>query len=336
MKVPPGDASRRAGEIVSAGSVIMKRKRKRRWIWILLLIPVIWLVGSIGLSFVWPGVSNLQKTNPLKTSFMEYREDEWRREGKSIRIRQRWVPLARISPYVMKAVIIAEDDKFWRHEGFDYAAIQKAVEKDLKQRKFKVGGSTISQQLAKNLFLTPSKNPIRKVREAIYTWRMEENLSKKRILELYLNVAEWGQGIFGIEMAAQHYFGKSAASLSAMEAARLAAVLPNPRLYSPTGNSRYVTYRSEKIYGIMVRRGIVIEEYEEVLQGPRETGADPSAGITVTIVPEEKASSSSPSTPVSGNAGNPPAPLVESPPQGPNPSPSPHPGEPETPRHPGP
>ncbi len=262
---------------------------KKKWIWLLLLIPVVWLIGSIGLSFVWPGVSKFQKVNPLKTSFMEYREDEWRSQGKGIRIQQRWVPLGRISPYVVKAVIIAEDDKFWRHEGFDYDAIQKAIEKDLKQKKFKVGGSTISQQLAKNLFLKPSRNPVRKIREAIYTWRMEENLSKKRILELYLNVAEWGEGIFGIEMAARHHFGKSASALSAMEAARLAAVLPNPRLYSPTGNSRYVNYRSQKIYGIMVRRGIVIEEYEEVLQDAGEAVSDEAGGITATAGQDEKA-----------------------------------------------
>jgi monofunctional biosynthetic peptidoglycan transglycosylase len=257
------------------------RRKKRSWVWVLLGIPLLWLVGSIGISFVWPDVAKLRKVNPVKTSFMEYREDEWKREGKDLRIRQRWVPLGRVSPYVVKAVLIAEDDKFWRHEGFDYDAIQKAVEKDLKQRKFKVGGSTISQQLAKNLFLTPSKNPVRKLREAVYTWRLEENLSKKRIIELYLNVAEWGPGVFGIEMAAQHHFGKPAASLSAMEAARLAAVLPNPRVYSPTGGSRYVNYRSEKIYGIMVRRGIVIEEYEEVVQDPRGSEADPRGGATV-------------------------------------------------------
>ena len=303
---------------------------KKKWIWLLLLIPVVWLIGSIGLSFVWPGVSKFQKVNPVKTSFMEYREDEWRSQGKGIRIQQRWVPLGRISPYVVKAVIIAEDDKFWRHEGFDYDAIQKAIEKDLKQKKFKVGGSTISQQLAKNLFLTPSRNPVRKIREAIYTWRMEENLSKKRILELYLNVAEWGEGIFGIEMAARHHFGKSASALSAMEAARLAAVLPNPRLYSPTGNSRYVNYRSQKIYGIMVRRGIVIEEYEEVLQDAGEAVSDEAGGITATAGQDEKAPGASPETFAPGGLQTP---AQENRPQ--ERKPEPLPGEPQPSRYPG-
>jgi len=197
---------------------------------------------------------------------MEYREKEWKREGKKYKIRQNWVSLSRISPYLIKAVLISEDDKFWSHEGFDYEAIQKAIEKDVKSKKFKLGGSTISQQLAKNLYLSPEKNPVRKIREAIITWRMERALTKKRILELYLNVAEWGDaGIFGIEAASEHYYGKPASELSPEEAARLASVLPNPRKYNPLGDSRYVVHRADLIYSIMVRRGIVIPEYEEVI-----------------------------------------------------------------------
>jgi len=205
---------------------------------------------------------------------MEYREEEWKQQGKKYRIQQKWAPLSRISPYLIKAVLIGEDDRFWSHEGFDYAALQKALEKDIKAKKFKLGGSTISQQLAKNLYLSPSKNPIRKIREAVITWRMERVLSKKRILELYLNVAEWGDaGIFGIEMAARHYYGKSAAELSPEEAARLAAVLPNPRKFNPLGDSRYVTNRSNLIYSIMVKRGIVVPEYDEVIEG-EQSGQD--------------------------------------------------------------
>jgi monofunctional biosynthetic peptidoglycan transglycosylase len=215
--------------------------------------------------FLFPDISKLKKQNPQKTSFMEYREQEWQREGKKYRIQQKWVPLSRISPYLIKAVLIAEDDKFWKHEGFDYEAMQKALEKDIKEKKFKLGGSTISQQLAKNLYLSPSKNPLRKIREAIITWRMERILRKKRILELYLNVAEWGdKGIFGIETASRNYYGKSASELNPEEASRLASVLPNPRKFNPLGESRYVTHRSNLIYNIMVKRGIVIPEYEEV------------------------------------------------------------------------
>lgn len=221
------------------------------------------LLLSIVYYFIFPDVSKLKKENPKKTSFMEYREEEWQKKGKRIEIKQTWIPFSRISPYLVKAVLIAEDDKFWKHEGFDFEAIEKAVEKDIKQKKFKFGGSTISQQLAKNLYLSPSKNPARKIKEAILTWRIEKTLSKKRILELYLNMAEWGEGIFGIGAASFHYYGKSALDLSPEEAARLASVLPNPRKYSPTGTSRYVANRSKIIYNIMVKRGIVEPEYED-------------------------------------------------------------------------
>lgn len=228
--------------------------------------------------FVYPDISRLKKENPKKTAMMEYREKEWARQGKKYKVNQRWVSYGAISPYLVKAVLIAEDDKFWQHEGFDYEAMQKAIEKDIKAKKFKLGGSTISQQLSKNLFLSPSKNPVRKVREAIITWRIERALAKRRILELYLNVAEWGdKGIFGIEAAARHYYGKPASALGPEEAARLAAVLPNPRKFNPLGGSRYVESRSRLIYRIMERRGIVVPEYEEV-SGEQPEGAPDSAG----------------------------------------------------------
>jgi monofunctional biosynthetic peptidoglycan transglycosylase len=239
---------------------------------------LIFSAGIILYFLLFPDIGRLKTENPRKTSFMEYREREWEREGKKYRIQQKWVPLSRISPYLIKAVLIAEDDKFWSHEGFDYEALQKAIEKDIKAKKFKLGGSTISQQLAKNLYLSPSKNPLRKIREAIITLRMERALTKKRILELYLNVVEWGdRGIFGIESASRHYFGKTASELSAEEAARLASILPNPRKYNPLSESRYVTHRSNLIYSIMVRRGIVVPEYEEV------TGEEKGGDITPEI-----------------------------------------------------
>lgn len=226
---------------------------------------ILTLFGNIGLYLVYPDVSKLKKGHPKKTAFMEYREKEWLKQGKKKKIQYKWVPLSKISPYLIKAVIIAEDDKFWSHEGFDFEAMQKAIEKDIKKKKFRAGGSTISQQLAKNLYLSPAKNPVRKLKEAIITWRIERTLSKRRIIELYLNVAEWGDGLFGIETAARHYLGKSASSLTALEAADLASVLPNPIRYKPTGMSGYVRNRSARIYKIMVRRGIVIPEYEEVM-----------------------------------------------------------------------
>ena len=221
---------------------------------------------SIAYYLIFPDVSKLKKDNPAKTSFMKYREREWQEKGKKRKINQVWVPFSHISSYLVKAVLIAEDDKFWRHEGFDFEAIEKAIEKDIKQKKFKFGGSTISQQLAKNLYLSPSKNPVRKIKEAVLTWRIERTLSKRRILELYLNVAEWGDGVFGIGAASLHYYGKSASDLNPEEAALLASVLPNPRKYSPVKESRYVANRSRIIYNIMVKRGIVEPEYEEEIE----------------------------------------------------------------------
>ena len=235
-------------------------RKFKRILFSIFLLALAAIVLNISYYIVFPDVSRLKKENPKKTSFMEYREREWHEKSKKIKTRQIWTPLSQVSPYLVKAVLIAEDDKFWRHEGFDFEAIQKAIEKDIKEKKFKFGGSTISQQLAKNLYLTPSKNPVRKIKEAILTWRIENNLSKKRILEIYLNIAEWGEGIFGIEAASRHYYGKPSSELAAEEAARLASVLPNPRKYNPTGTSSYVENRSRLIYSIMVKRGIVVDE----------------------------------------------------------------------------
>jgi monofunctional biosynthetic peptidoglycan transglycosylase len=237
------------------------RKKPLTWIFLgflLLLLPFLLYLLII------PDVSKLRKENPKKTAFMEYREKEWKEKGRSIRIHQTWVPLSEISPYLVKAVLIAEDDKFWRHEGFDYEAIRKAIERDLRAKRLKFGGSTISQQLARNLYLSPEKSVLRKMDEALITWRIERILSKKRILELYLNVAEWGEGIFGIEEASRHYYGKPSSQLTPLEATRLAAVLPSPNKYNPVGDQRYVATRANDIYNIMIQRGIILPEYREV------------------------------------------------------------------------
>jgi monofunctional biosynthetic peptidoglycan transglycosylase len=232
---------------------------------ITLILMGTYFIIDIGRYLIYPDISYLKKNRPPKTAFMRYREKVWQEKGIKRKIINIWVPISSVSPYVMKAVIIAEDDKFWSHEGFDFEAMQKALEKDIKKKKFNAGGSTISQQLAKNLYLSPAKNPVRKIKEAILTWRLEKKLSKRRIMELYLNVAEWGDGIFGIEAAARKHYGKSASALTAREAATLAAVIPNPRRYKPNGTSRYVENQSERIYQIMVRRGIVIPEYDDVI-----------------------------------------------------------------------
>ena len=228
------------------------------------LILVLIAITLAGLYFfALPDLSSLKKNVPGKTSLMSLREAEWKKKGIKRASYRVWVPYSRISPYLVKAVIISEDDKFWSHEGFDYEAIKKAVEKDIKAGKFKAGGSTISQQLARNLFLTPEKSALRKLREAAITWKIERTLSKRRIIELYLNVVEWGDGLYGAEAASRYYFGKSASDLTPMEAARLAVVLPNPRRLNASGDQPYVEGRAGVIYDIMVKRGIVIPELED-------------------------------------------------------------------------
>lgn len=221
------------------------------------------------LSFIYllsfSNISRLKKENPKKTSFMEYREGESKKKGKSYKITQIWVPLNIVPSHLIKAVLIAEDDKFWSHEGFDFEAIKKAIEKDIKKGKFAFGGSTITQQLARNLYLTPEKALLRKIKEAIITWRIERVITKKRILELYLNVVEWGDGIFGIEAASRYYYNKPSSELNPEESARLVAVLPNPKRYSPTGESKYIEMRARLILDIMKMRGIIPPEYEEII-----------------------------------------------------------------------
>jgi len=251
----------------------------RRLIMRILLVAVLGFAAFLGSYFVYPDVGELAKKNPGKTAFMEWREAQWAEKGEKKRITQRWVPLSAVSPLLIKAILIGEDDKFYQHEGFDYEALEQALEKNLKAGRFAAGASTISQQLTKNLFLSPTKSLTRKAKEAILTWRMEQTLSKRRILELYVNVAEWGDGIFGIEAASRHYFHKSASQLSSMEAARLASVLPNPIRFSAVGDQKYVTFRSRLIHSIMVRRGVAIDGFQEVMEAKDEPGLEaPAAG----------------------------------------------------------
>lgn len=237
--------------------------KKRRFLRKVLLITIALVAFATGVLFAYPDFNRLKKENPKDTAFMRHAIEKARDEGKTLRIKQQWVGLSRISPSLVSAVLIGEDDKFYQHEGFDYEALQKAIEKDLKAGKLKAGGSTISQQLVKNLYLSPSRNPLRKLVEAIWTWRMERALTKRRILEIYLNVAQWGEGIYGIEAAARKYYGKSASALDAHESARLAAVLPNPVRYNPLGDSRYVQNRAAAISKVMQQRGHVDREYEQ-------------------------------------------------------------------------
>jgi monofunctional biosynthetic peptidoglycan transglycosylase len=158
-----------------------------------------------------------------------------------------WVPLSRISPHLRHAVVAAEDASFFTHEGFDWEGMKEAAKYNLEAGELKRGGSTITQQLAKNLYLSSERSLFRKAREALITRSLEQHLTKKRILELYLNVAEWGQGIYGAEAAARHHFGKPSYDLTADEAAWLAAILPSPRRYDPLRKTTFLTRRHERI-----------------------------------------------------------------------------------------
>ena len=239
-----------------------KFRRRKILKWTLLVILMALLLG-VGYNLVFPDISRLKKEAPKMTAFMKYRQQMSRKAGKNPGIACTWMPLDKISPYLVQAVVVSEDDKFWSHKGFDFEAIKTALKKDIRNKTWRYGGSTITQQLAKNLFLSPSKNPIRKIREVILTWRLESILSKKRTLELYLNVVEWGAGIFGAEAASQRYYGKPASDLSPQEAAHLAVVLPSPRRYNPLSGSDYIEDRAREVLDIMVKRGIVVPEEAE-------------------------------------------------------------------------
>jgi monofunctional glycosyltransferase len=187
---------------------------------------------------------------PDQTAFMSYRLGEMREKSIAPTLKYQWVEYEKISRNLKRAMIAAEDSTFVEHEGFDWDGIQLAMEKNKKRGRYVAGGSTITQQLAKNLFLSPEKSYLRKGQEAIITLMLEYTLDKERILELYLNVIEWGNGVFGAEAAARRYFGVSAAQLSAEQAAKLAAMAPNPRFYERNGNAPGL----RKKIGIIVAR----------------------------------------------------------------------------------
>ena len=180
---------------------------------------------------------------PDSTAFMQRRLDVLREANPRARLQHRWVPYARISDPLKRAVVAAEDAKFLDHEGFDWEAIQKALEKNERRGRVVAGGSTISQQLAKNLFLSAERSWLRKAQEAVLTAMLEHAMDKRRILELYLNFAEWGEGVFGAEAAARHHFGVSAAQLDAAQAVWLAAILPSPRRYARGASTPYLDGR---------------------------------------------------------------------------------------------
>lgn len=195
----------------------------------------------------WFDVATLKTRNPAETALMRQRLREAESQNKRLSIKQKWISLSRLPRYVINAVVVAEDGTFWEHNGFDWFEVRQSVQKNWEKKKAARGASTITQQLAKNLYLSTSKDPLRKLKEALITVLLEHHLDKNRILEIYMNVIEWGRGMFGIEAAAETYFGRSASTLTFEQALRLAAVIPSPLRHRPNDDSRYVLWRKNMV-----------------------------------------------------------------------------------------
>ncbi|MFI5361143.1 MAG: monofunctional biosynthetic peptidoglycan transglycosylase [Elusimicrobiota bacterium] len=211
-----------------------------------------------------PDVRPLKKSPPKTTAYIELRRREAAAKGRRFDLRWTWVPADEISDNLKKAVVTAEDDTFYRHDGVDLDALRAAWKRDKKEGKLKMGGSTIDMQLARNLYLSPAKNPLRKLKEMLIARRLDRELGKRRVLELYLNVVEWGRGVFGCEAAARAYFDKSCAELTPDEAVAMAVVLPNPRRWDPAKRGPYVERNSARIVARMAASGLWPDDEDDV------------------------------------------------------------------------
>jgi monofunctional biosynthetic peptidoglycan transglycosylase len=224
-----------------------------RWLWraVALLLASVFLYQLWFFLHVWYWVDH----NPGRSAFMEARLEDLQSKKPQTALKHIWVPYNHISVHLKHALIAAEDARFLEHEGFDWEGIQQAYEKNLQKGKVVAGGSTISQQLAKNLFLSGTRTPWRKAEEAVITLMLEHMMDKRRILEIYLNIIEWGNGIFGAEAAARHYYDVSASALSMEQAARLAAMVPKPRFYDRNRNTPWLNRKT----GIILERMNAVE-----------------------------------------------------------------------------
>ena len=290
----------------------------------LLLAAVALLASSALLGvWVWTGlparseVRALDARNPGKTRLMLQREEEARDRGRGGRGRQSWVPLAAVSRHLIHAVLAAEDQKFFGHAGVDWRAIQDSIEKNVEKGRFARGGSTITQQLAKNLYFGTRKTPIRKLRELVVTQWLEADLGKARILALYLNVIEWGDFVYGCEAAAQRWYGKPAAALTETEAAGLAAMIPNPRRLNPQVNAARHERATRRVLWLMAQAGYLGRDAAPL-------GAEPPP----VIVPEDEEAPPEAAPDALEVSPTPPAPETPAPEQTPTPSPEPTPPSP--------
>jgi monofunctional biosynthetic peptidoglycan transglycosylase len=263
----------------------MRRRLRMRTAW--RIVSALLAAGFACAAYIYltlPDVRVLRRSNPSTTAFIELRMREALDGGDQPRRVQRWVPYGRISQHLKRAVIVTEDGAFWEHGGVDFQALKESMEVNLERMEFARGASTITQQLAKNLYLSPSKNPIRKGRELLIARRLEAELSKQRILELYLNVIEWGNGIYGAEAAARTYWGKSAAELGPQESALLAAAIRSPRAFDASRPSARLRRRQEMI---LRRMGAVTPP--PVMAEPLAPGAPPGPGEAPASTPPVEA-----------------------------------------------
>jgi monofunctional glycosyltransferase len=281
-----------------------RRSRAKGWATAAAVVGALAFTVVVVVYLMLPDVRVLATSNPPTTAFMELRAAEAEAEGRKVRRVYHWVPYRRISPHLKRAVLVAEDSAFWDHEGIDVEQIKVAIEKAIERGDVPRGASTITQQLAKNLYLSPSRDPLRKVKELIITRRLEAALPKARILEIYLNVVEWGDGIWGAEAAARQYFRVSAASLTPAQSALLAGALINPIRYSPARPPARLLRRQQII---LARMGSVeppvpppapipieeeplpsdLEEAAPVDAAPEPTIADPVPDEGVSPTPSE-------------------------------------------------
>lgn len=309
-------------------------RQPRRWRTILARVAEIGTVlvatGALALWCSVPNTAPLATENPTSTAFIDLRRAQAREAGKPFDLHWEWRPLGKISRYLRAAVIYAEDYRFYEHDGVDWDAIEKAVDANLDRGSLAIGGSTITQQVAKNLYLSPSRSFVRKLREMLIAFSLEDHLTKPRILELYLNIAEWGDGVFGAEAAAKKWFGHSAQSLSPAEAARLAIALPNPFERAPNKRSPMLTKKAVRIIRLLRMQGLIDEAQERA-------ALDAVGAKNLPVMPRENPSGKLPVDPEPAELAPPqtdpatPAPVASPPdaPVAPDPTP-PAPGAPPT------
>ncbi|HYU31525.1 MAG TPA: monofunctional biosynthetic peptidoglycan transglycosylase [Thermoanaerobaculia bacterium] len=252
MSIAPDDPL--SGETPVLETAPAPSPRKRRWSRVVLILLGLFVVYLAWEAITWPDVASLTNKHPKTTAFIaRYQRGAWWGLGPDREVEWTWVPSSRISSNLKRAVLVSEDIRFFAHEGFDEVEMRAALEDAWEDKELPRGASTLTQQVAKNLWLSPSYNPLRKVKEALLTKQLERDLKKRRILEIYLNVVEFGKGIYGAEAAARHYFGKSVASLTEREAAELAASLPRPKSWHPGVNSKSYQKRVRSVLRRMAK-----------------------------------------------------------------------------------